>query len=234
MSTTSLTAAEVMDRAAALLNDPAKTDYTYAAMLVYLNTAIDELVEGMEESNVSPTNQTSSVIVVPAGTNKITPVEDPATPHYPPDLVELQEVSERAAGSSDSFVPLTKREFLQQFPPSNSLLYWCWEDQRIKFNPNGALSPRDIQLKYVSQAIVQAANENSVIGTINARSFLSYKTASLCAMFIGENQERANTLEGQATKAMERLTGISNKGRQQIVTRHRPFRAGYKGRGWIR
>ena len=31
MSTTSLTAGEVMDRSAALLNDPAKTDYTYVA-----------------------------------------------------------------------------------------------------------------------------------------------------------------------------------------------------------
>jgi hypothetical protein len=68
---------------------------------------------------------------------------------------------------------------------------------------------------------------------INSRSYLSYKTAALCAMFIGENESRAKILNDQADEAMERLEGISNKGRQQIMTRHRPFRAAYKSRGYI-
>jgi len=231
MSTTSLTAAQVMDRSAALLNDPAKTDYTYAAQLPYLNMAIDELVESLEESNSSPTNMTSAIISVPVGVNKITPIEHVDTPHYPIDLVEIQSVGERLAGINDVFVPLGRRDFLQSFPPSNTLLYWTWEDQIIKFNPNGAVTSREIQLNYVRQAIAQAISETSIIGTINARSYLSYKTAALCAMFIGENETRAGILEGQAEKALERVTSISNKGRQQIVTRHRPFRSTYKMRG---
>lgn len=231
MSTTSLVASEVMDRSAALLNDPAKTDYTYATQLPYLNMAIDELVEALEESNSSPTNATSAVIVVPVGVNKLTPLESVELPHYPMDLVEIQGISERSAGTNDSFLPLSKKEFLQGFPPSNSLLFWIWEDQQIKFNPNGALSPREVQLKYVRQAIQLAENETSVIGTINARSYLSYKTGAFCAMFIGENETRAAVLEAQAEKAMERLVGINNKGKQQMMTRHRPFRAGYKSRG---
>jgi len=231
MSTTSLTAAEVMDRSAVLMNDPAKTDYTYLAQLPYLNMAIDELVETLEESNSSPTNNTSATIVIPVGKNKITPIEHAETPHYPFDLIELQEVGERSTGTQDPFLPLGKREFLQSFPPNQSLLFWIWEDQMIKFNPSGALSSRDIQLRYVRQAISQAANELSVIGTINARSYLSYQTASLCSMFIGENETRAGILATKAEQALERLTGINNKGRQQIMTRHRPFRASYKARG---
>jgi hypothetical protein len=231
MSTTSLTAGEVMDRSAALMNDPAKTDYTYLAQLPYLNMAIDELVESLEESNSSPTNMTSTVITVPAGTIKITPVEHVDLPHYPSDLVEIQNVGERPTGSSDPFLHLGKREFLQAFPISQSLLFWMWEDQMIKFNPNGASSSRDIQLNYVRQAIAQAASDTSVIGTINARSYLAYKTAALCSLFIGENETRAGALESKAEDALERLTGINNKGRQQIVTRHRPFRAAYKARG---
>jgi len=231
MSTTSLTAAQVMDRSAALLNDPAKTDYTYVAQLPYLNMAIDELVESLEESNSSPTNMTSAITSIPVGVNKITPIEHADAPHYPIDLVEIQSVGERIAGSNDIFIPLTKRDFLQSFPPSNSLLFWIWEDQIIKFNPNGAVTSREIQLNYVRQAIAQAISETSIIGTINARSYLSYKTAALCAMFIGENETRAGILEGQAEKALERVTSISNKGRQQIVTRHRPFRSTYKMRG---
>lgn len=231
MSTTSLTAAEVMDRAAALMNDPAKTDYTYVAQLPYLNMAIDELVESLEESNSSPTNNTSAVIAVTAGKNMITPIEHATPPHYPVDLIEIQGVGERASGSNDPFLPLGRREFLQSFPANNSLLFWMWEDQIIKFNPSGASTSRDIQLQYVRQAILQASNETSIIGTINARSFLSYKTAALCSMFIGENESRAGVLEGQAEKALERITGINNKGRQQIMTRHRPFRAAWKARG---
>ena len=231
MSTTSLTAGDVMDRAAALMNDPAKTDYTYAAQLPYLNMAIDELVESLEESNSSPTNMTSSTITVAVGESMITPTEHATAPHYPVDLIEIQEVGERLAGTEDSFLPLSRREFPQAFPASNSLLFWAWEDQCIKFNPNGATSDREVQLRYVRAAISQAITELSVIGTINARSFLAYRTASLCSMYIGENPTRASALDSDAEAALERITGINNKGRQQIMTRHRPFRAAYKSRG---
>jgi len=232
MSTTSLVASEVMDRSAALLNDPAKTDYTYTAQLPYLNMAIDELVESLEESNSSPTNQTtSSPIIIPQGTSKITPIEHIDLPHYPVDLIELQGVGERAQGSNDPFIGLGRRDFLQPFPPNQSLLFWIWEDQMIKFNPNGAIGNREVQLQYVRQPISLATNETSIIGIINSRSYLSYKTAAFCAFYIGENPTRAAALESQAEKALERLGGINNKGRQQTTTRHRPFRAAFKSRG---
>ena len=232
MSTTSLTAGEVMDRAAALMNDSAKDDYTYAVVLPYLNMAIDELVESLEESNSSPTNLvTSSPIVLAVGLYQLTPTESVTTPHYPSDLIEIQEVAERDSGTENAFVPLNRREFMSAFPANSSLLVWSWEDQIIKFNPNGATSEREIQLKYVRQGITQAVDQNSVIGAINSRSYLSFKTAAFCAMFIGENETRAQVLNENAEKALERITGINNKGRQQIVTRHRPFRASYKARG---
>lgn len=220
-----------MDRSAALLNDPAKTDYTYIAQLPYLNIAIDELSENLEESNASPSNLTSAAIILPVGKNMLTPTEHVDTPHYPVDLVEIQSVGERVAGSSDSFINLVRKEFLQHFPISSSLMYWMWEDQCIKFNPNGCSGPREIQLKYVRQPIQLASDDTSIIGTIGSRSFLAYKTAALCSMFIGENQTRADILNTEAAQAMERLLGIGNKGRQEIFTRRRPFRASYKARG---
>src|SRR5262245_55461496 len=151
MSTTSLTAGEVMDRSAALLNDPLKTDYTYLAQLVYLNMAIDELVEHLEESNSSPTNQTSAAITLAVGKYQITPTESVTTPHYPDDLVEIREVRERLYGSTYPYIMMTRRDFVGIFPANDALLFWHWEDQIIKFNPNGATSIRDIQLKYVRQ-----------------------------------------------------------------------------------
>ena len=234
MSTTAITAGQIMDRVANLLNDPNKTDYTYLVMTPYLNMAIEELSELLEESNNSPSGQTTSTpILIPVGQNKIVSAEDPTVgiPHYPDDLTEIQMVSERTVGSNESFLKLTRKEILQSFPPSNSLLFWCWEDQQIKFNPNGALSDREVQITYVRQGVPYVANENATITMINSRAYLAYKTASFCALFIGENETRAKVLEGQAERAVERITSISNKGRQQIMTRHRPFRAGYKSRG---
>lgn len=231
MSTTSLTAGEVMDRSAALMNDPDLTDYTYEAQLPYLNMAIDELIEMMEESNNSPSNKTSDVIEIAVGEYQITPAESATTPHYPEDLVEIQEVRERLSGTTDPFVLMTRRESITEFPATSALVYWTWENQIIKFNPNGATTDRDIQLFYIAKNLTNAENENSIIGMINAKSFLTYKTAALCAQFIGENESRAALLDGKAEKAAERLMNLDNKGRQQMVTRRRPFRASYKARG---
>lgn len=230
MSTTSLTAGEVMDRAAALMNDAAKTDYTYVAQLPYLNMAIDELVELLEESNNSPTNKTSAAITLAVGLYQITPAESVTTPHYPSDLIEIQEIRERLSGTTDPYVALKRVEFMESTPATSSFLTWSWENQIIKFNPNGATTIRQLIIHYVGQSIAQAVDANSIIGTINVRSYLAFKTAALCSMFIGENEMRAGILQKEAEKSAERMEGISNKGRQQIVTRHRPFRAAFKAR----
>lgn len=244
MSTTSVSAGQIMDRVANLLNDPNKTDYTYNVQIPYLNMAIEELSEHMAESNISASNQTAVIITVPAGAVAIVSEDDPLpVPHYPNDLMEIQEVGERTAGSQDSFVRMTRLEYTPKFPPSSALLYWCWEDQRIKLNnagytvsgilDGGAIVDREVQLRYLRQGVPYVADANSPITIINSRSYLCYKTAALCALFIGENENRAKVLEDSADDAIERLESISNKGRQQIMTRHRPFRAGYKMRGWI-
>lgn len=234
MGTTSLTAGQVMDRSAALLNDPAKTDYTYVAQLPYLNMAIDEMVENFEESNSSPSNLTLRITVLKGVTAIYPPVGSgglPTDPHLPDDFIEIQELGERTNGSNDSFVRMTRCEFLPTLPPSNTLMYWTWELQKIQFNRLGALSDREVELKYIRASTQPATDENTIIAVINARSFLSFKTAALCAMFIGENPTRAETLEDQATKALERMIGINNKGRQNMTTRRRPFRHAYKTSG---
>ena len=236
MSTSSLTAGEVMDRAASLLNDTAKTDYTYVAQLPYLNMAIDELVESLQESNSSPTNRLSeATIILPVGSNALVAVESPTSPalfpRYPADLIEIQEICERTAGTQDSFIRMGRKEWIEPFPPNNSLLVWSWLSQIIKFNPRGALTTREILLKYVAGALNTATDENTILHILNARSYLSYKTAAFCAFFIGENESRAKVLDDLATDALDRLIGINNKGRQQFMTRHRPFRAAYKARG---
>jgi len=236
MTTTSVTAAEIMDRVAQLLNDPAKTDYTYVVQMPYLNMAIDELIESSENYNNSIHNITSAPITIPVGKNAIFPtppdlIIPPGYIAYPNNLVDIQEVLERNPGGNDTFIALPKKEFIQAYPQTGSLSYWAWEHQVIKFNPIGANTPKEVILRYITHSTTLVIDPTTVIPIINCRSYLSFKTAALCAMFIGENQTRAQVLEAQADEAMERITNMSNRGRQQIMTRHRPFRAGWKTRG---
>jgi hypothetical protein len=257
MSTSEVLAGQIMDRVANLLNDPNKTDYTYNVQLPYLNIAIEEYSDLMAEANSSFTNLSSyhwtlTPIIVKAGHNFIVypEYEQPGYPHdfwarYPDNLTEVQEVEERIYTPRPAPIPpevlqsedarygsyrkLPRKEFTEVLPRTNSLQYWVWEQNIIRFNPPNV--DMEVVIKYIYQGIPYATGPNSPINMIGARTYLSYKTAALCAMFIGENETRAAVLEDQAEKAIDRSIGINNKGRQQIMTRHRPFRAAWKARG---
>lgn len=232
MATTSLTAGEVMDAAASLMNDTAQTVYTYVVQLPYLNMAIDELREYMELNNTPVSNETSAIIEVDVGETAIVSVTASTTqPNYPTNMVEIQQLWERLQGSSEPYIPMYHREFLPHYLddiPVTNLVYWSWINQEIRFI--GATTDRDVKLDYIQEFLAEAADEDSVIGIINAKSYLQYKTAALCSSFIGENPTRSAELNGLAELAKERVLGIGTKGRQDIITRRKPFLASYKMR----
>lgn len=238
MGTTSLTAAQVMNKAASLMNDTAKTTYTFAAQLPYLNMAFDELQEAFELNNIPVTNQTATPtpITIPVGTTVIGPVDGvgaTAPPNYPTDLVEIQGLYERLAGSNDPFVPIHQREFLPHALdniPTEALQYWIFQDQQIKFI--GATTPREVKIDYIKAIFQNDLNQSSIIGVINARSFLYYRTAALCTQFIASNKTRADELNNFAQLAIDRVVGIGVKGKQSIMTRRRPFMSAYKRRSF--
>lgn len=236
MGSTSVTAANVMDKSASLMNDTAKTVYTYAAQLPYLNMALSELEEHFQLNNVPVTNETNTYITVPIGTTAIYASDGKGagpTPNYPSDLVAIQGVYERLSGTTNPFIPVIKREFLPH-PlndiPTDSLQYWIWENQTIKFI--GATSIRQVKLDYIKSLFPEVTNQAEVIGVINSRSFLQYRTAALCTQFIGENESRATELNNFAVMALDRVTGIETKAKQSITTRRKPFMAAYKRRSF--
>lgn len=228
MSTTSLTAKQVMDRVAPLMNDSAKDVYTYTAQLPYLGMALDELMEEFQLNGIPVTQKTSALINVAVGVTEIAPAEGTA-PNYPSNLVEIVQIWERLQGSSEQFIPVKKRDFLPHYVQKvDSLIVWAWNEQKIKFL--GATTAREVKLDYIFALFpdIDTMNENTVIGIINARSYLQYRTAGLCAEYIGENETRAASLNAAAVAAIYRSMGISIKAKQQVVHRRRPFRAAYK------
>ncbi len=223
------TVADILDRSAALLNDSAKTQYTYAAQLPFYNMAQDDLQEQMELNNVPVTNEVApTTLIVAAG---VVTISFSTSPALPADLIEIQRISERLNGAAEDYTLMTRREFLPPFvEQTESLIWWVWQNQELRFI--GATTPRQLLMGYIASRLPVVTSTATSISLINARSFLQYRTAALCAEFIGENKTRADDLNGNAGTALGTFLGINTKGRQAIATRRRPFMMAYKNRGY--
>src|SRR4030095_5786278 len=229
----SYAASEVMDMAASLLNDTAKSTYTYAAQLPYLKIAANELKLEFQLNNIPVTNVSSQIIPMDIGMIQINP-PDGAPPNYPGDLVEIQQVWERAQNSTDPWIEVFHREFLPHFLddiPVNIFGYYVWQENRIKFCPAGCTSAREIKIDFINDPF-RILDENTAIQIINGKNFLGYRTAALCATFVQQNDERKEACGQGAQMAMDQVLGLGVKGRQDISTRRRPFRSSYRGRGY--
>lgn len=221
-----------MDKSASLLNDTARTIYTYAAQVPYLNIALQELQEYFELNNIPVTQTTSAVIQVDAGFTEIV-YNGVGIPTLPSDMIEPQQLWERTR-NIDPYIPMSKRDFLPHYMEgiqTSQFIFYVWQDQKIKLL--AANANNDIKIDYIKELFATVTNEFSLINVINARTFLGYRTAALCAEFIERNKSSSDALNSYAALAMDRATGIGAKGKQNIATRRRPFRAAYKRRGWI-
>lgn len=225
------TPAEVISMVASLQNDTAQSVYTNEAVLPYLNMALGELQEEFELSNVPVTNETSATLNVPAGTTVI--AFTGTTPTLPSDLIDIQQLWE-SGEDENQWIPMTRKEFLPHYLENvtiSQFLYWSWINQEIRLPTADA--DNDIKIDYIKNIFAEVTIDDvdDELNVINSKTWLGYKTAALCSMYIGENETRAGVLNAQAAEALGRLLGISAKGRQAITTRRRPFRSSYKRYG---
>lgn len=225
-----------MDKAASLMNDTARTVYTYAAQVPYINIALQELEEEFQRNNIPVSEAVSAVIQINAGVTEIVynASGTPTNPALPTDMVEPGQLWERAR-DTDPYIPMTKRDYLPhnlEGAPTAQFIYYVWQSQKIKVLP--ATANNDIKIDYIRQLFgTPVTNEGSQINVVNAKTFLEYRTAALLAEFIERNKSSADSLNLYAELAMNRALGIGVKGKQNIMTRRRPFRAGYKRGGWV-
>ena len=225
------TSGVVMDGAAALLNDPSKTVYTYTKQLPYLNLALQTLQEYFELNDVPVTQDATTAIEVASG---VTVIDFSTTPALPNDFVEPKMMWERQHGI-DPYVPMTRLDVLpldQEGVECNQLIWYVWESQQLRFLASN--QDNDIKVNYTKKLFVALTDTggNDTISVINAQTYLQYKTAALCAIYLAENPTRGQELESEAEPALDRALGITTKSRQAITTRHRPFRAGFKQRSY--
>jgi hypothetical protein len=219
-----MTAGQIMDFSAAMLNDPLKKLFTYNKQLPYLQIALQELKEECEIANIPNTNKVSAPLTVSPAMRDI---GGPTGPPLPTDLIEPLSLWERQSGTVNDFTLMTKREFLPETQGSTAeFMYWTWNQQMIEFIK--ATGPRDVKIHYTSSPVDVITDDRSQVVMINCATFLEYRTAALVARFVGQNKTRADELDSFAVGGLERALGIDTKGKQAIATRRRPFRAAFK------
>lgn len=221
----------ILQQSAALLNDTAMTIFNFTNQLPYFRLAYNEMEELLELNNIPISNKSVANIVIGLG---MTDIGGPTGPPLPLELIEIQELFEKTNGTSENFVPMDRVDFLPNLDvPTQSLNYYTFNQQFIEFLSVGATSVRLIRINYVAANLPNIVDEKTNVPIFNGKTFLAYRTAALCANYIGENETRATYLNGEAQLAIDRFLGINTKSRQNMPARRRPFRAAWKRRGWF-
>jgi hypothetical protein len=223
---------EIITTVAGLMNDPSQTLYTNAVCLPYLNLSLDELQELFELNDIPVTKETSAAITIKAGINKI---GFDTTPALPSDLIEISEIWESTSGLN-KWTPMVKKEFIPHYLQDNTLIsqFFIWTLEHGRVRLIAANADNDLKIDYIASMFntpIQIKDVNVNLPFTNVKTYLEYKTAALCAMFIAENQSRAMALDSLTGTALIRALGIPIKGMQSVVTRRRPFRHSFKHRG---
>jgi hypothetical protein len=228
-----MTYKDVLEMSSALQNDTAQSVYTNTAQLPYLKMALLELQERMQEANLPVTNAGSAEITITAG---VTELSFGTVPKLPADFIEPRELWESNDGGNN-FNRMGRRDFIPQYLEDtdgeiSSFGIYAWQGNVIRFPP--ATTDIIVKLDYIKTIFPPSLVIGQItdfIPVLTAEQFLGYKTGALCAMFVGENEDRATALNDLAEEAIHRSLNIPTKGTQAMQTRRLPFRAGFKSRG---
>jgi len=227
------TPAYIMSLVASLQNDTKRRYYSDEAILPYLNMALDELQEIYQLNDIPVTEETTSnPILCPAGTVNVSFGGGPALPS---DLIEIKKLWESPTGLN-KWTPVIKKDFLPHYLEGTEVsqfMIYAWIDNEIQLFP--ANQDIDLKLDYLKSIFSTPITINQVNDDLGAKftnitTYLQRRTAAFCSMFIGENETRAVALSDLAEQSLNRALQIPIKGKQQIITLRRPFRANYKSR----
>ena len=223
-----VTATEVMDMSRSLLNDQIGAVFTDEVQIPYLNMALRDLGTKLQLNDIPVSLETSEVIEVDADATEIEAAD------MPDGFINAKQLWQRETGTTNPFIEIKQFQFLPHWGAEDITAYisgWAYWGQLIHFIPS--TTAMDVKIDFTKNIIVTITDGEDDIEINNSFQYLGFKTAAYCSFFIGENPTRAEALHGQAEVAFSEMLGIETKGQQAIVTRRRPFRAGWKQRGYI-
>jgi len=207
------TASQVIEESQGLLNDLPGTFYTFDSLLPYLNKAYRELQDYYNLHGLKTTVDVSALILVPATADSL--INPPA------DMLRPITLSERTPGSVEQFTEMDERSWEPEEVPTTHLRIWTWREETVFFR--GATADRELRIRYV-KSLSALSGAGSFIGIMNAKSALSARTAALGARYIGENPTRADELDSETGRALDRLIVTAIRQSQGLPTRRRRTR----------
>lgn len=220
---------DVFDTARFCLNDVGVSYYSNDVLLPALKIAYEDLRLECQDANIPFTNKTSAVITVPATVTAIGASDVANSPALPVDLVEIIEMYERTAGTTNDFTRMDPVRFLPKTEVQTAYLrVFTWQKQVVRLI--GANGDIDVKIDYVANTLDRVVNENTQILINNCINALSFRTAGLCARYMMENTTRADELDAEASRCLGLMTNIDIKNQQSMPVRRRPFRASFKSR----
>ena len=220
------TAGDVMDGAASLMNDTAKTLYTYQVQIPYLKMAQQELEQQLN-LNGMPLNLISEYIVtVLAGEIALT---------LPTSFFLPISLQERPTGSTKDSDFLLMKEvpnvYDLRLDPVSTLIYWDFRHNCINFV--GSTVNRTVRLSYW-RTLTEIVDEGSLELQAGANNYLKYKTAELLSKYSAANLDRAAALATDAAMALDLLLSVLVKNLQGNSVRRRRFRRAGTTSGYYR
>jgi hypothetical protein len=211
-------ASEVMDEAAALMNDSGKFTWGYPELLPYLQRAYRTMELTFFLNGVRELKEISTVIDI---------LENSETIPLPPDFVQPIAIAERAATSSDSFMSVAESEWGGDLK-SDDIQYWVFREGELRINP--PRTHREVKLRY-RKSLMTITGENSNISIMLAKPYLSAKTAANASAFGASNAERAAILNAEANDCLSMLVNSEIRNQQGIKFRRRPYGYSRRSRG---
>lgn len=208
-------ASEVMDISAGVLNDTALTNYTYTAQLPYLKMANAALEKILMIFDSEVQRQESTAITVAIGATTLT---------LPSDFLLPISLFERAPGQGDDlWILMTEMSWEPNVVQTNTLEYWAFRNNIVQLV--GSLTTREVLLKYERMMAVISGSA-SPTDTYLAKEYLGFKTAELCARFIGMNSLMANEIrDNQVFPAEDMLTRVLTQNKQSQRYRRQKYSA---------
>jgi hypothetical protein len=211
-------ASEIMNEAAALMNDAGGFTWGYTQLLPYLKRAYGTLELHLFLNGVRDLKEVSAVVPVIAQSTTVTMLPD--------DFVQPIFIEERGFGSTDPFYPVAESDWEQDFK-ADSVMFWNWRDGNLQINPPNI--DRELRLRY-RKGLTPIIGENTNITILLAKPYLSAKTAANASAFGAANAERAAILNSEANAELQMLIAAEIRNQQGVSFRRRGYGASRRAR----
>lgn len=209
------TAGDVMDDTSALLNDRQAGVFDYTAQLPYLKIAMRNFEQQLDLAEFQINLVIEAQIVVLAGATTLT---------LPDNFFLPINLFEKKNGTTDTLVQMSQRADVDTImsSPTDTITYWSWVHNCIRFKGTHTVD-RLVQLFYY-RFLTEFADETSLADVRGGRNVLAFRTAALCARYIGRNKDIANDLDNDYARELDLFLSLITKNQQSIRVRRRPFR----------